>query len=229
MRPFSVLHLPDRPPARDIVVVIDVIRAFTTAAAAFTAGADRILCVETVDQAFALREPYPNAVLMGEVEGSRPAGFDLGNSPVEVAKADLNRATVIQRTSNGTRGLAATDTTDPILAMAATNVSASARWILDSARHVSVTALCTGNTSEDGACADFLGELLAGEIPDPAWLTAAVISAAHEHRALWRNPNDQKHAGFADDITMCSDVDRYDFAMVGRLTPAAVELRTVPA
>lgn len=229
MRSFSVRHLPDRAAVGGAIVVIDIIRAFTTAAAAFAAGADRILCVESLDQAFALREQYPNAVLMGEVEGRRPMGFDLGNSPLEVANAGLNRATVIQRTSNGTRGLAATDTADSILAMAATNVRATARWILDGPRHASVTALCTGNTSEDRACAEFLGELLAGEAPDAGRLGAAVEAAAQEHRALWRNPADEKHAGFADDIKVCSDVDRYDFAMVGRISAAAVELRAVPA
>jgi 2-phosphosulfolactate phosphatase len=55
MNTFSVVHLRDRPLVAGVVVVVDVIRAFTTAAAAFAAGAERILCVETLSEAFALQ------------------------------------------------------------------------------------------------------------------------------------------------------------------------------
>ena len=39
-----------------VVVVIDVLRAFTTAAFAFDRGADEILLVSTVEEAFEVRE-----------------------------------------------------------------------------------------------------------------------------------------------------------------------------
>lgn len=91
------------------VVVIDVIRAFTTAAAALAAGAVRVICVETLAEAHALRQAEPSAVLMGEQRGLRPDGFDFGNSPSQFDRADVRGAVIVQRTSNGTRGLAWTD------------------------------------------------------------------------------------------------------------------------
>lgn len=227
MRSFSVVHLRDRPALTEVVVVIDVIRAFTTAAAAFASGADRIVCVEKLDEAFTLRDLSPRAVLMGEEHGQRPEGFHLGNSPVEVAAADLTGAHVIQRTSNGTRGLATAHRATALLAAAATNITATARWIAEHHPHSPVTALCTGDTSEDEACAVHLGALLRGTSPAPADLASAVLAAGAEHTAIWRNPTHPKHDGFTADLEACSMVDHYDFAMVGRLLDVTVELRPV--
>jgi len=51
-----------------VVVVIDVCRAFTTAAYAFGAGYERILLAGMVAEALALRERFPDAQVMGEVD-----------------------------------------------------------------------------------------------------------------------------------------------------------------
>jgi 2-phosphosulfolactate phosphatase len=60
------------PQATGTVVVIDVIRAFTTAAFAFAAGAVDITFASTVQDALALREHTPGALVMG-VDGGRAA------------------------------------------------------------------------------------------------------------------------------------------------------------
>lgn len=67
--------------AEELGVVIDVIRAFTVAPFAAAAGASRIIPVLTLVEAFALRPRFPGALLMGEVGGLLPEGFDLDNSP----------------------------------------------------------------------------------------------------------------------------------------------------
>jgi hypothetical protein len=69
---FSRYTLETCSAAAGAVVVIDVIRAFTTAAFAFGAGAGRILLVDTVEEALALRQRTPGARVMGEVGGRRP-------------------------------------------------------------------------------------------------------------------------------------------------------------
>jgi 2-phosphosulfolactate phosphatase len=227
MNALSVVQLRDHPSVGGLVVVIDVIRAFTTAGAAFAAGAERILCVETLDQAFALRDTHRDAVLMGEDGGARPAGFDFGNSPVDVGAADLADAVIIQRTTNGTRGLVTALQAGPILAAAASNVTATARWVANHQPGAAATALCTGNLSEDGSCAVHLGQIMTGAHPDPARLAAAVRQAGEDHLALWSNPGDAAGVGLAADIEACADVDRYDFAMLGTRAGIAVELRAV--
>ena len=55
------------------VAVIDVFRAFTTAAVALGNGASRITMVGTVEEALALRSGGAARVCMGEVRGRKPA------------------------------------------------------------------------------------------------------------------------------------------------------------
>jgi 2-phosphosulfolactate phosphatase len=74
------------------VVAIDVIRAFSTAAYAFAAGAREIWLVAEVDQALAFKERHPGVLAMGEDHGRRPEGFDFSNSPVALSRADLGDA-----------------------------------------------------------------------------------------------------------------------------------------
>src|SRR5688572_24084000 len=89
------------------VVVIDVIRAFTTAAYAFGAGAEAIYLVATVEEALAFTHAHPHVLAMGEERGRRIEGFTFSNSPVEVSRADLRGRTLVQRTSAGTQGVVA--------------------------------------------------------------------------------------------------------------------------
>ena len=72
-----------------VVVAVDVLRAFTTAAYAFAAGAASIWLVGTVDEALTLGRALPGSLVMGEVHGRRPPGFDLSNSPVDISHADV--------------------------------------------------------------------------------------------------------------------------------------------
>ncbi len=88
-----------------VVVVIDVLRAFTTAAFAFDRGADEILLVSTVEEAFELQDRNSDCLLIGEVDGLPIKGFDLPNSPTAVAKMDLSSRRLIQRTTAGTQGI----------------------------------------------------------------------------------------------------------------------------
>jgi 2-phosphosulfolactate phosphatase len=62
--------------ATDTVVAIDICRAFTSAPFAFAAGASEIILVSTIEEAFALRERLPGALLMGEMGGLPIEGFD---------------------------------------------------------------------------------------------------------------------------------------------------------
>jgi 2-phosphosulfolactate phosphatase len=83
--------------ASDAVAIIDVFRAFTTAAMAFANGAPRILMVSSVEEALSLRDSGLVQVCMGEVGGRAPPGFDFGNSPFEIAGVDFAGSVIAQR------------------------------------------------------------------------------------------------------------------------------------
>lgn len=204
--------------AAGTVVVIDAIRAFTTATEAAAAGALRIVCVEGLEEAHDLRRRLGSGtVLMGEERGRRPDGFDLGNEPGGPTAGLVGGRTVVQRTSNGTRGLARARAATHLLAAGAVNLSATARWIAAHAPDGPATLVTTGSTSEDGAVAAQLAVVLAGgELDGPA-LRTAVRDAADEHRDWWRGARDRRElAAFHADVELCAEVDRHPLALVVR-------------
>jgi len=141
-------------------VVIDVIRATTTAVTAAASG--RVcLIAPTPDDARRLAAKYPGALLAGEVRGETPEGF-LPNSPVAIfERADVERPVVLS-TTNGT----------PLMCMAAAlsttfvaclrNLTATAEALRS--RNDSITILPTMTRGElrveDALCAARLARLL---------------------------------------------------------------------
>lgn len=102
---FTYCDLEGAPGVRGPAVVIDVLRAFTTAAWALGAGAKRVLLVATVEEALDLGRSIPGSRVMGEVGGAPPAGFHFGNSPPTLARGDVGGRTLIHRTTAGTQGV----------------------------------------------------------------------------------------------------------------------------
>lgn len=210
-----------------LVVVIDVVRAFTTAAYAFSAGASEILLTGTVEEALALRAAHPGARVMGEVGGLPPPGFDYGNSPREVLAADLAGIRLVQRTGAGTQGVVRSRRASAMLAASFVCAGATARYI----RQLSpdrVTFIVTGiqadvDGDEDQACAEYLAALLEedrfdGSSPPQSGATRQVsaapyldrVRAAIEHIGRARPA---LRAMLAADEPYCTDLDRFPFAM----------------
>jgi len=153
--------------ARGVVIVIDVIRAFSVAAYAFAGGAHRLWLVRTVEEAFALREREPQALLAGEVDGRSIPGFDFNNSPSLIAAADIDGRLLIQRTSAGTQGAVGAANATHLLICSLVNAQATAFHAskLTDATGRLVTLLPTFTkenniVTEDSICADYLESLL---------------------------------------------------------------------
>ncbi|MFG2041574.1 2-phosphosulfolactate phosphatase [Dactylosporangium sp. NPDC048998] len=215
-------------PAGTVVIVIDVIRAFTTAALAFERGATEIVCAPSVEAGRDLRRRHPGRLLVGETGGLKPADFDFGNSPFEMSMAQLDGRRLIQATSNGTRGLVRYPAPAALLAVSALNVSASARWIGKHHAETRYTLVCTGLTAEDRACATYLNDLLHGTAPRREDLIAGIMDGAAEHaRAYARQPAHER-VDLSRDLPFCCDVDRSAFAMVGEIRQDHVVLAWVP-
>ena len=207
--------------ARGVVIVIDVIRAFTVAAYAFAGGADRLWLVSTVDEAFALREREPRAQLAGEVGGRLIPGFDFNNSPSLMAAADVQGQLLIQRTGAGTQGATRAVNATHLLVCSLVNAQATALYArkLAIATGKLITLLPTFSgwevnvASEDEICADYLAALL-GEREDAADI---LINGIAQLRTLGRFA--QWEQGDQDfpfgDIEKILDANRFDFALVG--------------
>lgn len=201
-------------------VVVDVVRAFTTAAYAFGAGACRIWLVDGVDDALALVAANPTWLAMGENHGRRPPGFALSNSPVAAAHADLDGRVVVQRTSAGTRGAVAAASAEPLLCASLVVASATARLLRDGP---APTYVITGRFpdspkdtgEEDLATAHYLEAVRLGPTtgsPTREQTVRAVLDSP-DARSTLELGGEHVHP---QDLTYCVDVDRFDFAMQAR-------------
>jgi 2-phosphosulfolactate phosphatase len=207
--------------ARGVVIVIDVIRAFTVAGYAFAGGAAGLWLVRTIEEARALRTREPQALLAGEEQGRLIKGFDSNNSPARMATANVRGRLIIQRTGAGTQGAVLAAHANHLLLCALTNARATAiyaRTLAASADGV-ITLLPTGSAedfaygNEDTLCADYIEALLLGR-DDTLDILDKGIEQLHASSRfeLWEQGD--KDFPFAD-IAAVLDVDRFNFAMVG--------------
>lgn len=195
--------------AHGLVVVIDVLRAFSTAAYTFHAGAKEIILVSGVDEALALRARIAGALAIGEVNGEQPAGFDFNNSPTEIRQQNLSGKSVIQRTSAGTQGVVHSINASVIFAASFVVAEATVRAIRALAPKA-VTFVVTGGNSagEDQACADYLEARLRGQTPDPAPYLRRVRDAS---KAAFTPA--ERYPYLRSDLELCTALDAFPFAM----------------
>ncbi len=196
------------------VAVIDVFRAFTTAAVALANGASRIVMVGTIEEALALRGSGEVQVCMGEVRGRKPAGFDFGNSPFELLDTALRGATIAQRTSAGTQGIiAAADGAERLYAASLVTASATARALrAGSPDRITIVAMGDNGlvrTDEDELCALHLRNLLQGRSGDPEAIRRLILAGGEAER--FRDPA-RPHLP-PGDLDIALEIDRYEFAI----------------
>lgn len=79
------------------VVVVDVLRAGTTLCHALRLGAEKIIPVDSVEEATQLFGTLDrdSTLLAGEQDGQKLAGFDLGNSPSELRAEEVAGRTIV--------------------------------------------------------------------------------------------------------------------------------------
>jgi 2-phosphosulfolactate phosphatase len=212
----------DADQARGIVIVIDVIRAFSVAAYAFAGGARALWLVRSVEEALALRQREPEALLAGEVGGRLISGFDFNNSPAQMAQADVRGRLLIQRTGAGTQGAVGAVNATHLLVCSLVNARATAAY----ARHLAattdglITLLPTERRSangiqpiEDTICADYLEALLLERDDAPQALADGIERLHASGRLTMFEPGS---ADFPfEDIAAFLAADRFHFAMVG--------------
>lgn len=172
--------------AEGTVVIIDVYRAFTTAAVAFLNGVEKILLVAEVDEALALKAAGKGDLCVGEVDGKRPDGFDHNNSPFELCRARVSGKTLIQSTRAGTVGVCAAIGADRLYGGSLVVAEATAKAIRAKRPEV-VTLVAMGwagsaRTDEDEQCALYLRNLIEGRVPDPEAVRALVEAGAESQK-----------------------------------------------
>lgn len=204
--------------ARGIVIVIDVLRAFSCSALMFHYGIRDLTLVGTPEEALARRGRDPACLVAGEVKGVKVEGFDIGNSPADIVakgEAFFRGRRVVARSSAGTQGvLAAAQHADEVLLGSYMTAAATAAYVRSRAP-ARVTIVAMGyegvrSSIEDERCADYLEHLIGGNTP-------------YDHvQAIWDCLHDpdiaaslrgEHHYRPKEDIVLAFQRDVFAFAM----------------
>ncbi|MGI9523513.1 MAG: 2-phosphosulfolactate phosphatase [Hyphomicrobiaceae bacterium] len=214
--------------ATGVVVIIDVFRAFTTAAVAIAQGAKEIILVSSAEEALALRGSAVAHACMGEVRGRRPEGFDFGNSPFEVSRARMMGQTIVLRTSAGTQGVVNASQAQKLycgsLVTAEATTAAIAR---DATKDITLVAMGeNGETraDEDELCAIHLRNRLEGRSSNRNAIRELILASAR----ISDFSDSMKSHLHPQDLEIALDIDRFNFAIgvsVEEARPVARKVR----
>lgn len=127
------------------IVVIDVIRATTTATTAVSLGR-RVFPVNTTDEAFVLASTLENPLLVGELGGNMPYGFDMTNSPAQIAMRSDTHRPMILLSSSGTQLLLNANGSKSVYIACFRNISAIAQYLSD--RYEKIALLGAGTRGQ---------------------------------------------------------------------------------
>ena len=220
--------------AEGIAVVIDVYRAFTSAALMTHLGAEKIVLLAEPEAVLKLKREK-GYLAVGEVDGKKVPGFELGNSPSRILAAGRDffaGRTVAQRTSAGVTGaVAAARRSDAVILGSYVTAAAIARYIgglSPPPEVVSLVAMGDGGkevTPDDEACADYLEHLLT----DRPYDHTAALRRVVEHECTQKFlRGDQPHFPPTDPL-YCLQRDVFDFVLVAAQEDGQLVARRIDA
>lgn len=203
----------DAQEAQGTTIIIDVFRAFTTAAIAFDHGATEITLVAEPEEALELHRRGVGDLLMGEVAGKKPEGFDFGNSPFEISQADLQGKTLVQSTRAGTVGVAAAVNATEIFlgsfVVAQATVEAIKREKPELVSIIAMGDQGVNRADEDEHCGIYLRNILEDRKPDFGAVKALILAGGATQKFF--DPKQPQY--HPEDVTLALEADRYSFAM----------------
>ena len=199
-------------------MIVDVFRAFTTAAFCVAAGAREIVLVSDHQQALAMKRTDPKLFLTGEIDGRPIPGFDVGNSPSRILGMDLEGRRVVQRTSSGTQGAVAASGADAIVLGSFVIAAATVRYLRDRAPEVTIVAMgqnAKEDADEDLQCARYLAAALGDERPSMPLITL-LADRDGEGWPAWFPRRDAELALEVDRFSFALPVSREDDLLIAR-------------
>jgi 2-phosphosulfolactate phosphatase len=219
----------------EVAVVVDTIRATTTALYALRQGYAEVICCAEVDDARAAADEIgAAAILAGERESVRIEGFHLGNSPREFDAGQPLGDVLVLTTTNGTRAvLQAQAGAAVVLVAALANLSATAAHAARLARAsrgrvgvrcagvrggVALDDVYTAGRLVD-AIASYLPEWPVGDAAELARASAAAYSSAYGALSASQSARDLIAAELTDDVRVCAQVDAVDIVAIAELLP----------
>lgn len=198
--------------AKGLVVVIDVFRAFSNAAHVMNNGAEKLIPVAEVKEAFELKKKNPEFVLMGERNSLKIDGFEYGNSPFEASKTNFSGKTIIFTTSSGTQGIIAAKNAEEIILGNFVCMHAIASYIKKKNPEV-VTIVPMGDRGakkncENELCAKMIKDLLEDKAVKFDKIKEKIRNSESAQRFFDKNRPEPE-----EDFFYSLDLDQFDFVL----------------
>ena len=208
-----------------VAVAVDVLRAGTTIVTALENGAEAVAPFLDIATAQGAAESHANAILGGERKGRLIEGFDLSNSPADYRKENIAEKRVFFTTTNGTKAIEASRTSDITAIGSFVNLTALCQFLKSCERSISI--VCAGTNGEPS----LEDHLFAGAVCN--WFTETqpirMNTMARAVQTLWKTAQRQMDQGvslfeilcrsqggknlieleFTADIQLAAELDRY--------------------
>nr|WP_319510793.1 2-phosphosulfolactate phosphatase [uncultured Draconibacterium sp.] len=199
--------------AKGTAVIIDVLRAFSTACYATAKGVENIIPVGDIQIAYQLKKNNPDYLLVGERHEQKPQGFDFGNSPTHINNAVISAKTMVQTTSSGTQGITNAINANEIITGSFVNAGAIINYIRKT-QPEEVSLVCMGfacqyPTAEDSLCAEYIKNELEGMPND---FPAMVQHIKETDGARFFDPATESWSPESD-FHLCMDINRFNFIL----------------
>ncbi|WP_425364564.1 2-phosphosulfolactate phosphatase [Candidatus Tisiphia endosymbiont of Mystacides longicornis] len=208
MRPIQLRF--DEQIKTQVIVVIDVFRAFTTAA--YVLDHNPVTYILASDSAVVSRliSNFNNPVLIGKSEKGANLIYDVPNSPTRVQDITIVGKNVLHRTAAGASGILLAKEANIVLAAGFINASATAEYIktLPNTEIIIIPMGHEGNTPslEDNICAEYIKALIHGKKLELIKFLPILQEGSGKYffsQDQWQYPK--------EDFFRCLEVDRFNF------------------
>lgn len=197
----------------EITIVIDVFRAFTTAAYVLEQGPEVYYLTNQCSVIARLAKNYFHSIRIGKPEKDSDLSYTIPNSPTRVIEEKIKGAPVLHRTAAGGSGVLFLKEGTAIFAASFVNADATVIYVkkLNPSRITAIPMGYEGNipSLEDNLCADYINALIKGE----KFSITPYISELKEGPGKYFFGEDQKQYP-KEDFDRCLELKRFNFAII---------------
>jgi len=206
------------------IIVVDVLRASTTIAAALKNGAKEIIPVSSVENAVKISGSLFGDVTLraGERNAKMIEGFNLGNSPRECTREVVRGKSIIFMTTNGSVAILSGRYAKNLAVAGFVNVSSVVGFL--TALREDFTVICAGKENnfcvEDTVCAGRIIKKFMRSVDEDVVLddagTMSLILDTYYGKQIGKMLKSCDHGryltsiGFGEDIKLCGSIDAID-------------------
>jgi len=205
----SELHQPHQ---IHVVVVIDVFRAFTTAAYVLERHPATYMLTTKSTVISRLAKKFKDPLLIGKSEKGANLTYDIPNSPTRLGDVKVMGRNVLHRTEAGAKGVFLAGNADIILVASLVNAEATVKYI-KSLSNAKVTIWPMGHEGtipslEDDICAKYIKALINGKKINLAKFVLELKEGPGKYffgKDQWQYPY--------QDFDRCLEIGRFNFAI----------------